>query len=171
MVKSTEIKESENVFSKFPGPITLVPSRRKWWNLTSSAGFFTILGLSFSFRGDTVAILATTLFGICTVMGVITLLPGASFLRLDENGFDITRFFRKQIFRWSEVSDFGVWTFRGKGLVVFKAEKSRLNISEKINAALAGGRNGYLPDTYGSTAEDLVQLMTAWRNSATDASK
>jgi hypothetical protein len=105
------------------------------------------------------------------VIGVITLLPGASFLRLDENGFDVSRFFRKQIFRWSEVSDFGVWTFRGNCLVVFKAEKSRLNISEKVNAALAGGRNGYLPDTYGLTAEDLVQIMTAWRNSAMDAFK
>jgi hypothetical protein len=155
----------------FPGPITLVPSRRKRWNLIIGAGFFTILGILISFRGGVVGMLTTAFFGVCTVTGVITLLPGASSLRLDENGFDVTRFFRMQTFRWSEVSDFGVWTFKGNGFVVFKAAKSRLNILEKINAALAGGRNGYLPDTYGLAAEDLVQLMTIWRNLATDATK
>jgi hypothetical protein len=80
------------------------------------AGSFTIAGilLSFgvgiSFNGRIAGGLATAFFGICTVNGMIALLPGSSSLRLDENGFEITRCFRKQQFCWSAVSDFGVWT-------------------------------------------------------------
>jgi hypothetical protein len=168
MVTSGEIGIGEDILRTFPGPITLRSSRKKWWNLTIGAVFFTILGILLSIRGDVVGMLGAAFFGICAVAGVITLLPGASSLRLDEKGFGFTRFFRTQKFHWNEVGDFGIWTFgwiiKGEG-VVFNVSKSRLSILEKINTALAD-RNGYLPDTYGLTAEELVELMTAWQNLA-----
>jgi hypothetical protein len=171
MVKSTGIGMGEYILRNFPGPITLRPSRKKWWKLTIGGAAFTVIGILLSFRGDVVGMFGVAFFGICTATGVITLLPGASSLQLDEKGFGFTRFFRTQKFLWSEVGDFGVWTFsriiKGEG-VVFNVAKSRLNILEKINTALAG-RNGYLPDAYGLTSEELVQLMTAWQNLALNA--
>jgi hypothetical protein len=170
MVKSAEIGIAEDILRRFPGPITLRSPRKKWWNLTIGAVFFTILGILLSIRGDVVGMLGAAFFGICAVAGVITLLPGASSLRLDEKGFGFTRFFRTQKFHWDEVGYFGIWTFgwiiKSEG-VVFNVTKSRLSILGKINTALAG-RNGYLPDAYGMTAEELAQLMTAWQNLALD---
>jgi hypothetical protein len=177
MVQSVEIRDGENGVPKFPGPLTLIPSLKKRWSLLIGAGSLTIAGilLSFgvgiSFGGRIAGVLTTVFFGVCTVMGVIALLPGSSSLRLDENGFEITYFFRKQQFRWNAVSDFGVLTFKGNRIVVFKAARSRLGLLEKINAALTGGRNGYLPNTYRTAADDLVQLMNTWRNSALNATK
>jgi len=177
MVQSVEIRDGKDGVPKFPGPLTLIPSLKKRWSLLIGAGSFTIAGILLSFGvgisfGDRIAgALTTAFFGVCTVMGVIALLPGGSSLKLDENGFEITRFFRKQQFRWNAVSDFGVWTFKGNRLVVFKAARSRLGLSAKINAALTGGRNSYLPDSYRTAADDLVQLMTTWRNSALNATK
>src|ERR1700676_1257387 len=167
MVKGTEFGTNENTLSSFPGPIILRSSRKKWLRVTIGAGCFTVVSGLLGFGGDIIGILGTAFFGICTLVGVITLLPGASWLRLDEKGFEFTRFFRTTRFHWSDVGDFGVWTFRSNNLVVFKATKPRLSILEKINTALSG-RNGYLPDTYGMAAEDLVQLMTAWRDLATN---
>ena len=162
-VQSVEIRDSKGGVSKFPGPPTLIPSLKKRWSLLIVAGCFTIL---LSVGGGIIGLLAAAFFGVCTVMYVIELLPGSSSLRLDENGFEIIRRFRKQQFRWNEVSDFAVWTCSGSRLVTFKSRRSRLGIFGKINAALAGGRNGWLPNTYGTAADDLVQLMTTWRNSA-----
>lgn len=168
MLKTTEIGIGKDALRDFPGPITLRSSRKKWWKLTIGAVFFTILGILLSTRDDVAGILAAAFFGVCAVAGVITLLPGASSLRLDEKGFGFTRFFRTQKFHWNEVGDFGIWTLGWiikSECVVFKVMKSRLSILEKINTALAN-RNGYLPDTYELTAEELVELMTAWQNLA-----
>jgi hypothetical protein len=177
MVQSVEIRDGNDGVPTFPGPLTLIPSRKESWRLLKTGGFFTILGILVSFDvgisfGDRIVrVLATAFFGVGTVMGVIDLLPGSSSLRLDENGFEITHCFRKQQFRWNAVSDFDVWTFKGHRFVIFKAAKSRLGLLEKLNAAWTGGRNGSLPTRYGMAADDLVQLMTTWRNSALNATK
>src|SRR5664279_5504523 len=106
------------------------------------------------------------------MIGITMLLPGANSLRLDGNGFEITKFyFLRQSYSWLNVSDFVVWEMSRNRFVVFKAEKPRLGVYERINAAMTGGRNGYLPDTYGMAASDLAELMTDWRNSAIKAAK
>jgi hypothetical protein len=179
MVSSTDVTDYKDILARFPGPITLVPSREKWWSLTVLAAFFTFLSAlmltllspAVGFRGDMILMLGIALCGFGTVIGVFMLLPGGVSLRLDLDGFEITRFFHKQRFNWNEVSDFDIWIFKDDGLVLFKAAKSRLSGFEKLNAALSGGRNGYLPDTYGLVAEDLLRIMKTWQNLATNATK
>jgi hypothetical protein len=177
MAGSVEIRDGQRGVPEFPGPLTLIPSVKKRWSLLIIAGSFTIMGilLSFgagvSFGGRVAGVLTAIFFGAGTATGVIELLPGSSSLRLDENGFEITRFFRKQQFGWNAVSDFGVWTVKGTHFVFFKATKPRLGLLEKINAAMAGGRNAHLPTTYRTAADDLVQLMTTWRNLALNTTK
>jgi hypothetical protein len=180
MVQSVEIRDGGDGVPNFPGPLTLIPSLKKRWNLLIGAGTFTIASILFSFGvgvsfGDRImGVLTMIFFGYCTVMGVIALLPGSSSLRLDGNGFDITRFFYKQQFRWSAVSDFGIWTYRvwpfeAHRTVVFKAARPRLGMFAKINAALTSGRICSLPTIFRTEADDLLQLMTTWRNSALNA--
>ncbi len=133
MVQSVEIRDGENDVSKFPGPLTLIPSLKKRWSMLVGAGSFTIAGilLSFgvgiSFGGRVAGGLTTAFFGVCAVIGLIALLPGSGSLRLDENGCEITQFFRKQQFRWNAVSDFGVWTFVGNGM---SCSKPRDHVSD-----------------------------------------
>ena len=126
-----------------------------------------------SLKAAPFGIFVTATFGFGTMIGVTMLLPGASSLRLDGDGFEITKlFFLRQRYSWLDVSDFVVWGMFSNRMVVFKAEKPRLGVYERISAAMAGGgRNGYLPDTYGMAADDLAQLVTGWRNSAMNATK
>jgi hypothetical protein len=162
-VQSVEIRDSKDGVPKFPGPVTLTPSLKKRWILLTIAACFTVL---LGAGGSIIGILAATFFGVCTVMYAIDLFPGSSSLRLDASGFEITRWFRMQQFRWNEVSDFTVWAFGGSRLVMFKARRPRPGILGKINAAFAGGRNSSLPNIYETPAGDLVQILTTWRNSA-----
>ena len=116
--------------------------------------------------GVGVSVLCTLFFGLCTVFAAIALRRSA--LRLDENGFQVTALHRRQ-YRWSEVSDFDVFSYRGNTSIVFKSATPNRNIFARINTVFADGRDGRLPDTYGFRAGELVQLMKAWQNSATNA--
>jgi hypothetical protein len=113
--------------------------------------------------GVGILILCAIFFGLCTLVSVIAL--RRSSLRLDEDGFEVTGLFRKR-HSWGEVSDFGVFSYRGTASVVFKTTNPRRNILGKLNAILAGGRNDGLPDTYGLEVRQLVQLMKTWQSSA-----
>jgi hypothetical protein len=165
MINFSDIGEGEEIAAKFPGPITLVPSRGKWWTYGVLNGFVTIMSIILILHGLVVAMFLTAVFGIATMISVIALIPGSMSLQLNEKGFGVTKFFRTQIFHWSDVSDFGVCTFRGYQMIVFNAAKARLGIWDKMNAALAG-KNGYLPDTFGLGAADLANLMARWRERA-----
>jgi hypothetical protein len=154
-----------DILRSFPGPVTLVPSVGQYWKLIIGGGLFTVGGVLLSLGGDMVAMLCAAFFGFCTLIFVVTVLPGASALRLNKKGFDATRFYCTRTYSWGEASDFSVWTFRGGGGVVFNAAKSRPGVLEKVNAAMAG-RNAYLPYTYGLSADDLADLMTQWRERA-----
>lgn len=175
MVKSFQIIY-EDTFRKFPGPISL-PSRVKWWNSISIGSALIIFSILVRYLSDnsieqTLPIFAVALVGIgCIVIGMILFVRPGACLRLDKTGFEVVSPFRKQVFRWSEVSDFGIWSHKRSSFVAFNAARPRLTISDRLNAALTNGRNATLPDTYGMSADDLVQLMAAWRNSALNATK
>jgi hypothetical protein len=173
MVQSVKIRDGEYGVPKFPGPHTFFSSRGKWGGLTLGSALFTAIGIAMILKAAPFGIFVTAAFGVGTMIGVTMLLPGSSSLRLDGDGFEITKlFFLRQRYSWLDVSDFVVWVMFRNRMVVFKAEKPRLGAYEKISAAMAGGgRNGYLPDTYGMAANDLAQLMTSWRNSAMNATK
>jgi hypothetical protein len=120
--------------------------------------------------GDTGAMIIAACFGLFALVCAIMLLPGAGSLRLDAGGFEVSHFFRKSSYRWSEVSEFAVCKLGDYGEVVaFKTAKP-LGMWDRMNAALIGGR-AYLPDSYGRTVVELEQLMTGWRNSAADAGR
>lgn len=173
MVQSINTQVDEDGVPRFPGPHTLFSSRKKWLRPALGTAFFAAVGIAMILKGALfVGIFVTASSGIGTMTGAMMLLPGASSLRLDESGFEVTKFFfLRQRYCWCDLSDFVAWEMIRKYIVVFKAAKPRLGVYEKINAALAGGRNGYLPDTYGMAANDLVRLMTSWRNSAINAVK
>jgi hypothetical protein len=160
----------------FPGPIILF-SRVKWWKGILIGSVLIILSILANYLpksgiGLTLAIFGMALAGVAGIVsGVILFLrPGAS-LHLDQTGFEIISPFSKRFFRWSEASDFGVYSHDRSSFVAFNATKPRLTNSGKINAALTGGKNELLSDTYGMAADDLVQLMTTWQNSALNANK
>jgi hypothetical protein len=187
MVQSINIPDGEDGVPKFPGPHTLFSSRKKWLRPTLGSALFMAVGIAMILYAAPFGIFVTLGFGVRTMIGagifvtvasgvgttigVMMLLPGASSLRLDESGFEVTKFFLRQRYRWRDVSDFVAWRMISKGIVVFREEKPCLGAYERINAAMTGGRNGYLPDTYGMAVDNLVRLMTSWRNSATNATK
>jgi hypothetical protein len=99
-------------------------------------------------------------FGFGTVVAVINLLPGRSYLRLTDEGFEVSSLSRKYFLHWTDVQHFGVAYVGLNKMVVFNfaspyvKEKMGRSISRQI-----AGWEGGLHDTFGMKAENLAALM------------
>lgn len=109
--------------------------------------------------------------GICSLVAVATalqLLPGASELVLDSEGFSIKAMFRKQRYLWADVTGFTVGKIGLNSMVMFDLteEFKKRSAAEKAAAEFMKNINGHeaaLPANYGMTPQDLSQLMNRWR--------
>jgi hypothetical protein len=152
------------VLSRFPGPLTLYPSRREWLLVFTGCLLVAAGGAWMIKSGDGEGWLVLIFFGLGTLVAGAAMLPGAGGLILDHDGFEITNLFRRHRTRWQDAAGFqtaSVPRVRQK-MVVYDDITQRAKSIAKINVALVG-RNAALPDTYGFSAEDLAQVMTQWR--------
>lgn len=150
-------------------PIELVPSRTKWWvMIIVGVGF--AAGMLISFGVTLSTVLVAALSAGAAALGAAMLLPGANALRIGDDGFEIVQLFRATRFRWSQVSDFALYSLGQSGdVVAFKAAGHQPGLWARINGAMLGERNAYLPDTYGMAAADLARLMTERHETAMSA--
>jgi hypothetical protein len=160
------------ILARFPGPVTLHPSRIRYVGLlAASLGFVAALVFmlqhgSIGPGGALKAWLGIAFFGVGALIGAVMLLPGAGRLTLDADGFERVTLFMKFPASWQQASDFIVWEHRtGRGhrvrLVAYDDNCVGDNMSRRLS-----GRNAGLPDTYGLSPEELARLMTQWRGRA-----
>ncbi len=156
--------ETNLILSRFPGPVTLYSSRRKWLRLSFTGFLFTVAGTLMVFYGISGGWFFLVVFGVLSIMGFGMLLPGASSLKLDEEGFQTTRFYQRHRTRWQDVRRFEtVQQYRSpETIVVYDDLKSPDTPLARLNKVLAD-HNAFLPDTYGLAGQDLAWLMGQWR--------
>ena len=143
---------------------TLYPSRVKSLLLLLVTALFTVLGIWIIIAdGSWKGWLCAIFFGLGTVVAVINLLPGNSYLRLTAEGFETSSLSRKYFYQWSDIEQFGV-TYVGLNKIVvfnfspaFDKAKAGRNISKQI-----AGWEGGLHDTFGMKAEKLAELMNKY---------
>jgi hypothetical protein len=103
-------------------------------------------------------------FGLVAIVGLINLIPGASYLRLDAQGFEMRSLYRGHTTAWSDVTGVGIMQVGTRKLVGwnFIAGYERQSRLRKINTSIAGFEAA-LPDTYGMSAQALADLMESIR--------
>jgi hypothetical protein len=128
---------------------------------------FTAIGvLGVRTDGPVVGWLCLILFGLGSIVFLIQLLPGASYLRLSPDGFTYCSLFRTwpMIF-WRDVSEFrAAYVSRGAALVVYDSNATSKPTLRKINRALVGATDGISASAYGLKPEELAEVMNAWRS-------
>ena len=156
------------ILSRFPGPVVLVPSRRKWLFVLGGGVAFVAAGLWVMHDEPAWGWLAVGFFAVVALVGALMLLPGAGGLRLDSDGFEMTSLFRRHRSRWTEVSEFEVVRLPPslQKMVVFDDVRTKDSALAKVSRSLAG-RTGGLPDSYSLSHEDLAAIMNEWRARAT----
>ena len=160
--------KTEEVLARFPGPVTLYPSRKKWFLLLLVCAGFTAGGVWMASEDAAGGWFVTAVFGIFSLTAVITMLPGAGALKLDRDGFELVAMYRSSVVRWQDASAFTVARIPTSDhhLVVFDNAAMTPGKLAKVNVCLVG-RNSSLPDTYGLSAVGLTMLMARWRERAT----
>lgn len=102
-------------------------------------------------------------FGLCVMVFIVQLLPGSSWLRLDENGFTYCALFRTHHVRWQDVESFTLVRVGVNDLVGWNHVKNYESADggRQLNRALVGV-DASLPDNYGMSANTLAELMNSY---------
>lgn len=143
---------------------TLYPSKTKSVLFLLLTLVFVVIGILMILDGAGMGWLVTIVFGLGTITFILNMLPQASYLKLDSEGFEMCSLFRKHRYSWEDVSYFGVGRISHNKMVMFdfsdryqKARKAR-----KISSMIAGAE-GALHDNFGMKAEELADLMNAYK--------
>ncbi len=114
--------------------------------------------------------LTTVFFGLCLLVAVVQLWPGATSLKLTTEGFVVTSLFRSNFTRWQDVASFRPAHVGLRKMVVFDYVEShkKFAFGKRLAKGLAGNQAA-LPDTYGMTPKALAQLLNEWKDRAKEA--
>lgn len=119
-----------------------------------------------------VAIMGIGFFGLCGLVAIVCMIPGASYLTLTAEGFWFASLFRKNFVAWKDVDHFIVADIRANKMVGwnYTADFGHQSALRRVNSAIAGIEGG-LPDTYGHSAAELAELMNELRAKFGDSSR
>ena len=156
--------------------MTLYPKRSSMIWLLVVCSAFVAAGLWLGARGEVVGYLCAALSALGIPIALIQLVPGSTYLSLDERGFTVRNLFRTSFMPWSAVDRFFVVTLRSTGMKVrdmvgwnFVASYDRARVARRL-ATIISRCEGALPDTYGKKAEDLAVLMNGYLDGPRDPS-
>ncbi len=157
----------DRILQQFPGPVTLHPSRIKFLILLAGSLGFSVGGYYMVRDGASGGWFVLGFFGLCTLISVMLTLPGASGLTLDRDGFRVSSMYRRAHTRWRDAGGFITSGLPPSGYVMVVYDDATIR-SGKLAAAniKLTGRNSGLPNTYGLEADELAELMVAWRERA-----
>lgn len=155
------------ILARFPGPVTLTPSPRKWLLVLGGCLAFVAIGIWQAGEQPLIGWSAVGFFGLGVLVAGAMLVPGAAGIVLDADGFEVTGFFRRHRTRWADATGFQAATVppSAQKLVVYDDRGSENSTLGGINRRLSG-RNSGLPDNYGLPPDDLAQVMMRWRERA-----
>jgi hypothetical protein len=151
-----------------PASVILYPKKITAFLILLGCCIFVVIGIAMINSGEILGYLVAGFFGLCSVVAIVQLLPGSSYLCLDSEGFICCSLFRKHKVAWSDVDEFFVITLKQTGVKVnemvgynFAAsyDKSKL---PRMLSAWVGKCEGGLPDSYGMKAEELAALMNSF---------
>jgi hypothetical protein len=158
---------------KNPQKVIYHASRLKWLGVAAICAGFTIGGY-FMLRDDPRAsrqiagYFVSGFFGLGLIVAVANLIPGATFLRLDSDGFTMCSMWRSHTYRWEDISHFGITSVAtghtNKKMVGFSfiEDSPRRPKSERmrnLNMSLSGFEAA-LPDDYGQGYEKLATELS-----------
>ena len=167
------------ILARFPGPVTLYPSRRKW--LLVLMGCLLFAGIGVAHNDDASDWFGVAFFGLGAIVSGLMLLHGAASLTLNADGFEMTNLFRRTRFLWQAAAGFeaqfppvlrasAIPPPSWKKFVAFDNAKMQNSTWTRVSALMMK-HNAQLGDTYGFGADDLAGLMTQWRDLAAAAGR
>jgi len=109
-------------------------------------------------------------FGSGAVVGLASLLPGASYLCLRKEGFEIKTPLRLHFYRWKDVEGFSAYSgskmaLKGAIFIRLAPSAKRSTLRRALNTVSREfvGYDGVLPAIYAVKGEQLLSLLNRWK--------
>jgi hypothetical protein len=113
-----------------------------------------------SFIGGMIMII---LFGLGSVFTLGNIIYG-SYLKLNEEGFELKFSFKKNFTKWKDVNRFSVSIIGRKKFVSYEYSNSyRKQEGAREFAKMISGTEAILPDNFGKKTEELADIMNSWK--------
>lgn len=136
-----------------------LPSKRRVWMGATACALFVGLGCVMICRDEAMGWFFVILFGLGMLAPGLLLLPGASWLELDEDGFTICLSFRPDRYSWSHITEMAVW----QGVVSFRLSPEHHGRRDQIVARTLSGYDGSIPNMFRLDPQSLLAVMTEYR--------
>jgi hypothetical protein len=109
---------------------------------------------------------------IAILLTAASMIPGATSLKLSPHGFTVRTWFRDESFRWTDIKEFRLITYRYMGFIPIRrsvgfrfSETYKRNVLRRIAGAIVSF-DRILPDNFGMKAQQLLALLESTRRQA-----
>ena len=127
-----------------------------WWRQAALTLFLFVCGFFFAFIdyvGPIISWVSTILFGILFLLSLLDQLVKWSRLRIDEEGYDLRTWFKRQRFRHEEIDSFSSQTYLNRQLIVLKLRKQALEKFKLEDSEVP------FPCAFGRPVEDVLKQL------------
>ena len=129
-----------------------------WWRQVALTLFLFLCGFFFAFVdyvGPIISWVCTIIFGILVLLSLLDQLVEWSRLRINEDGYDLRTWFKRQRFRHEEIDFFSSQTYLNRQLIILNLRKQALEKLELKNPELP------FPCAFGQPVEDVLKILQA----------
>ncbi len=103
-------------------------------------------------------------FGLGIPSALLMMNPNTTYLKLNQDGFEIVAMWRHSKFSWNDVEPFHIVKIRGNKMISFNftPQFTKMRAGRAVASALTG-MEGAIADHYKTPPEDLVKILNEWR--------
>lgn len=152
----------------------LKPNKLKTIGFLLISCFFVIFAFNMIKEEPLMGWIGISFFGLGIIVFIIQLLPNSTYLKLTNEGFEIRNLYKSDFTKRSDVKVFKIGTIpmhiyggyvRQKKMVMLDYVKThKKHRRGKMASKALSGSHGALPDSYGKSIEELVQIMNEWKS-------
>jgi len=92
-------------------------------------------------------------------------LPGAMYLKLDAEGFELKSLFNTHRTKWTDVAGFRIGTLHHNRMIaiVYHPSYQRQKLGRALASSLAG-MEGAIPNSYNASLDEILQSLDMWKS-------
>ena len=145
--------------------MTFVASRKKAVLILIASIAFVWLGLWLLPGAPVLGWVTVGFFSLGVPASLFSMLPSRTYLRLDEEGFEMGSFVMKQKYKWTDVAYFHLGSVSGARMIaiVFQPDYKPLRLVRRVVGTLSGVEAA-IPNQYNASLEQVLEALIEWQS-------
>jgi hypothetical protein len=146
--------------------LTFHASRGKAVLILLASIIFVAIGYFLRHEQPLIAWACMIFFGLGIPVGLVMIFsPNSTYLRLDQEGFEMGSFVKKTRIKWTDVQRFELASISGAKMIaiVYAPHYEGQKIGRVIAGGLSGGMEGAISNSYNAPLAEVLKTLNEWR--------